>query len=889
MVPWLHGLLCLVSSLPLVIGEGLEADKQFQSFTKFDLQLAQLIAGREKSNIALSPISVKLVLAMLYEGASGNTSKELQNVLEIKDSRSLSTSRLSQILMSLQGSNKGYDIAVGTKLFLDEKAVPKQKFEQRIKDLYNGTIERIDFLNTTDAVSRINAWANTVTRGHIHHLLSEIDTSENTVLLLVNALYFKGLWENQFPLNQTKDDTFYVDGVTPLKVPFMNAVHNLEYIENLNANFSAVRLPYQGGKFAMYIVLPFEKTGLQSVVQRLTPEIVRQSVAEMQTVSVQLKLPKFKFEYSASLAPALKALGLNEMFSPDADLTEIAETPKDLVVSNVIQKTAIEVNEQGSTASVATSVDITSKFGDHIVDFEATHPFIFYIEDETTDTVVFIAKVVDPSGSGKPIVSASGAQMPPVQPTAAPPATIPGNNALSQTDGARKNGSANGSKLDLDTFSHLDIELLKELRRNGPQNWVVSPASIKTALSLVYEGSDGSTAAELADALRLPEDRTAGSNTLQLLQSNLHQATPSKSIVRSANRVLLKKGLTVDESYRKTIETVYKGDVVTADFSNPSGVVQEVNKWIRDNTQGFIPELLSEGSLNGNSSFIIVNAMYFTSAWQTPFDGTSTDKSCFHTEKNDCVKVDMMRTKGPFRTGHLSYLKSQVVEIPYVDNRYSLVILLPDKTRSLSQVARDIHFYNLHAVLETLPYLETMLTIPKFTIEYYTSLKETLNNLDVSTMFTDKADLSKMLKNPANTLVTEIIHKAKIEVNEAGTTAAAGSAIYGQTLSHTSSIAFRADRPFFFFIRDSLTGFLFEGQFASPDDTTASPATGLSLKIDKMPAQRPQGGPISEPYPSRPITSIVKPILNKLDHRQPHPSRITMDDSEIPSFKHRVP
>uniref|UniRef100_A0A0K8SVN5 Serpin domain-containing protein n=1 Tax=Lygus hesperus TaxID=30085 RepID=A0A0K8SVN5_LYGHE len=773
-----------------------------ERFSDFDMKLTKLVAANEKSNVVLSPISVKLVLAMLYEGSRGNTAKELQKILDIKDSKAISANRLSIILQSLQASNKGYDIAVGTRLFIDDEAKPAPAFEQRIKNLYNGSIETIDFQKTSEAVSTINAWTKTVTRGHIKNILSEIDSKENTVLLLVNALYFKGLWENQFPLNQTKDDTFFVDGVSPIKVPFMNAVHNLDYVESGDLKSSVVRLPYQGGKFAMYIMLPFEKNGLLSLVKEMTAEKVRKAVSEMQPISVQIKLPRFDFEFSASLAPVLRELGLNDMFSPNADLSGIAKSDKDLVVSNVIQKTALEVNEQGTVAAVATSVDLTSKFGEHIVDFEATHPFILYIEDETTNTVVFVARVSNPEGSGKPILSASAA-------APSPPAS---HTVLSAPSGVV---SQKNDQLDQETFSYLDIELMKEFQGGDQNNWVMSPASIKTALSLVYEGANGETAEELGMAMRLPENSVLARGQLLAFQRSLQ--TPSNlTSVRSASRVLVRKGMQVKEPYRMTVGKDYGGDVVTADFDHPDEVVKEVNAWCNDITKGAIPQIISSGSLTADSSLIIVNAIYFHAKWKTQFE--STTKGCFITGKDECTMTDMMRVRGTFRKALVPTLNSYVIELPYEDSRYSLVIVLPTRRNGIRQVVKDLAHNPLGPILERLPFNYLILHVPKFTAEYSQSLKKVLIDLGVNTMFSDASDLSGMFGGPAHTKVTDVIHKAKIDVTEDGTTASAGTAVFAETLSQSSAIPFKVDHPFLFFIHDAAAGSLFGGQYSKPKD-----------------------------------------------------------------------
>ncbi|XP_066906144.1 serine protease inhibitor 2 [Halyomorpha halys] len=382
-----------------------EAPTYADRFNEFDWHISKAVGASIKNNVILSPISVKLVLAMLYEGAGGTTAKELEDVLKIEKGPA-PAQRFSNILQSLQGSeDSGYELHVGMKLFIDKEAKPKKSYAAKISNLYNATIDSINFKNTAEAVAHVNSWAYSVTRGHIQNLLTAADAHHNTLMLLLNAVYFKGMWQYPFPLNNTKEGTFLTDQNVPIKVQYMNGVQTLSYYDSIELKSALLRLPYVGDKFAMYIILPDEDTTLNEVIANLTPTKVRSCLRAMMQVPVNISIPKFNFEFASSLAEVLKQVGINEIFSNKADLRNIAEGPRDPVVSNVIQKAAIEVNELGTIAAVVSAVELVNKFGMHTVIFNVSRPFLFFIEDETTNTVVFIGKVVNPVAPGKPIVS----------------------------------------------------------------------------------------------------------------------------------------------------------------------------------------------------------------------------------------------------------------------------------------------------------------------------------------------------------------------------------------------------------------------------------------------------------------------------------------------------
>ncbi|KAL1131216.1 hypothetical protein AAG570_010834, partial [Ranatra chinensis] len=317
----------------------------------------QKVEVKAQENVVISPVSVKLVLATLKEGARGNTSSQLASALGLDDdhkSRSL-TALFASIIRSLQMPGDGYDLDVGTQLYVDQNVEPATDYAGRIKYLYNATIEKVDFKRAPETVKKINSWVNSVTKGNIQELISDPNSMKDVVMLLLNAIYFKGKWEFPFDKEKTKTGDFWVQPQYPVKAQFMSATNSFHYVESPQIKASILRLPYQGDKFAMYIVLPDKRNGLMEVIKNMTPDKLREAKAAMQEYTVNIKLPKFNFEYTASLADTLQELGVKDMFNGYANFSAMTRNNKNnLFVSNVLQKAGLEVNEIGSIAYAAT-------------------------------------------------------------------------------------------------------------------------------------------------------------------------------------------------------------------------------------------------------------------------------------------------------------------------------------------------------------------------------------------------------------------------------------------------------------------------------------------------------------------------------------------------------
>jgi len=276
----------------------------------------------------------------------------------------------------------------------------KPAFMECNRRFFNAMVAPLDFADP-HAVEVINNWASDATHGKITHLADRMIDPQNSRLFLANAVYFKGKWADPFEVRKTRNRPFYKDDGTSKNLPMMMKTGTLPYREG--NGYQAVRLPYQGGDLSMYVFLPDTGSSPEALVGILNnPALQPVKASAFSEQEGTLVLPKFKMEYSVQLKQPLQALGMKTAFERgQADLSGIAP---ELYISAVLQKTFVEVKEEGTEAAAVTGVSIMASAVrmpppnqfNMIVD----RPFLFVIKDDQTGTILFIGMVYDPASTG---------------------------------------------------------------------------------------------------------------------------------------------------------------------------------------------------------------------------------------------------------------------------------------------------------------------------------------------------------------------------------------------------------------------------------------------------------------------------------------------------------
>lgn len=361
----------------------------------FGLELFQKVAGNGGSseNIFISPTSVALALAMTYNGSDGGTMTAMENTLG-KNGLTLEeiNGSYKSLIDALVSADPDVLLEIANSIWYRQGFSVLPEFVDANQEYYDAEVSDLDF-NLPGAPDVINTWVDEKTHGRITEIIQQIPAE--TVMYLINAIYFKGTWLYEFDEELTADDQFYAAG-NSVTVPFMVQEAGVGYAAN--DDFSMIELPYGQGNFSMVVMLPNEGHATDDILPLLTSENWDQWLDAMTTQDVMIKLPKFKFEYKNQLNDELSDMGMGVAFTDMADFTKI-NPAGNLFISKVLHKSFIEVNEEGTEAAAVTSVEIslTSFPGTQPLQFVADHPFVFAIREKDTGAILFMGLMQDPS------------------------------------------------------------------------------------------------------------------------------------------------------------------------------------------------------------------------------------------------------------------------------------------------------------------------------------------------------------------------------------------------------------------------------------------------------------------------------------------------------------
>lgn len=329
-------------------------------------------------NVTVSPYSAGVALSMLAEGAEGKSLEELD--------KALNGCRLQAEPLS---SNDSVIVKSANSLWTNKNYPVRKSYVEILDEKYDAVASSLDF-SSSSSVGRINAWARENTAGKIDNVVEEL--GPDMVAVLANAVYFKGAWQTPFKSRDTRIRTFYgASGES--QVSFMTGTNVYEYAEYQGNQM--IRIPYCGGQYAMTVLLPSKGADLSRFEGLICESFLDKALAALEPVRVRLHLPKFKVEGELSLVPVLEKMGVNEVFTSKASLGGIADGP--LSVSEVNQKTFVNVDERGSEAAAVTTIGIRltamppQDFDVKVMD--VNRPFYYMISDVESGRILFIGRI----------------------------------------------------------------------------------------------------------------------------------------------------------------------------------------------------------------------------------------------------------------------------------------------------------------------------------------------------------------------------------------------------------------------------------------------------------------------------------------------------------------
>ena len=400
---------------------------------------------------------------------------------------------------------------------------------------------------------------------------------------------------------------------------------------------------------------------------------------------------------------------------------------------------------------------------------------------------------------------------------------IPGTGvALSEKQrDTSPNVSASDSTTLVDNNSEFAFDLYQALiQQDG--NLFYSPYSISLALAMTYAGARGETEQQMADTLHfaLQQDRLHPAfNSLDLALASRGEGAKGKDDkgfrLHIVNAIWGQKDYKFLPEFLDVLAENYGAGLRLLDFvREPDQSRITINNWVSDQTEGKIEDLIPQGVIDALTRLVLTNAIYFNAAWLNPFDKELTSNGTFHLLDGGDVTVPMMRQTHSF--GYTTGDGYQAVELPYDGNQLSMIILLPDSGK-IESFQNSLNASLVNHIVSDLQSQEVDLTMPKFQFESEFSLADTLAAMGMPVAFSDEADFSGMTGNRELT-ITDVVHKAFVSVDEAGTEAAAATAVVvGLTSAPEQPVQVTVDRPFMFLIRDIETGtILFVGQVVNP-------------------------------------------------------------------------
>jgi len=353
-----------------------------------------------EGNIFYSPYSISTAVAMVYEGAKGQTASEIAKVFYFPLDNEARRNGFKSQYENINQPNQAFKLSTANALWVEKTYSLSPDYLSITSQYYDGNITNLDF-KTDSENSRIiiNDWIEGKTNDKIKDLIPSGAVGESTRLVLTNAVYFLGNWTNKFTEEATSEQDFRITSSNIIKAQTMHQTNYFNYAED--KGMQALEMNYRGDKLSMIVLLP-TASDTKALESLLTPEKLKDIRSKLSSNEVQVSLPKFKFETKYFMADTLKEMGMPTAFKGGiADFSGMSGS-KDLYIGSVIHQAYVAIDEDGTEAAAATAVimettSIPPQDKPKPKIFKADHPFIFLIQDKETGTILFMGRVNNPN------------------------------------------------------------------------------------------------------------------------------------------------------------------------------------------------------------------------------------------------------------------------------------------------------------------------------------------------------------------------------------------------------------------------------------------------------------------------------------------------------------
>ncbi|XP_004626850.1 antithrombin-III [Octodon degus] len=356
-----------------------------------------------KDNIFLSPLSISTAFAMTKLGACNDTLKQLMEVFKFDTISEKTSDQIHFFFAKLncrlyRKANKSSKLVSANRLFGDKSLTFNETYQDISEVVYGAKLQPLDFkAKAEQSRETINKWVANKTEGRITNVIPQGTIDEFTVLVLVNTIYFKGLWKSKFSPDNTREELFHKASEETCSASMMYQEGKFRY-RRVAEGTQVLELPFKGDDITMVLILPSPEKSLAKVEQELSLEVLQEWLDELVETMLVVHVPRFRLEDSFSLKERLKDMGLHDLFSPDrAKLPGITAEGQDLYVSEAFHKAFLEVNEEGSEAAATTGIMFSGRsLNPNKVTFKANRPFLVLIREVALNTIIFMGRVANP-------------------------------------------------------------------------------------------------------------------------------------------------------------------------------------------------------------------------------------------------------------------------------------------------------------------------------------------------------------------------------------------------------------------------------------------------------------------------------------------------------------
>ena len=399
------------------ISKGGGINKIVEGNNVFATDLYRLLGTETEKNLFFGPNSIHTALGMTYLGAGNETAEEISEVLHLGLDREQVGPAFGELIhalitpqMVLEGENVGtecktkeipaYQMSVANALWAAKNYPFKKSYVAEVRKHFEAAIKTLDFRGHPEPSRQtINSWVEDKTNQKIKELLSPAHINNETRLVLTNAAHFMSNWAVTFSKRATRDRPFTLIDGRKIDCPQMFQQAHLSYLET--SDFQGISLPYKGHSMEMILFLPKKLAGLQALENKLSTNNLNMWMDQFKHQEVQVTLPRFRFSYGNSMRGSLWRMGMKRAFSEGkADFSGMTNT-KELVISDVIHKAFVAVDEEGTEAAAATAVVMTIGASPLMAKpepkiFKADHPFLFIIRHKKTGAILFMGRLMNP-------------------------------------------------------------------------------------------------------------------------------------------------------------------------------------------------------------------------------------------------------------------------------------------------------------------------------------------------------------------------------------------------------------------------------------------------------------------------------------------------------------